>query len=343
MKKKKFTVGLPIRPNDAFVDKIIEKKDQIAEVYFSWGRFPSGRSAQTENGVATPWENQQKQIEQLQKLNENGLSFNLLFNANCYGEESLSKAFFYQIGDTVEYIKDRFSLLSVTTTSPLIAKFIKTNFCDVKTRASVNMGIGTPHAAEYLLEHFDGFYIKREYNKDLSAIKRMHAFCKKQGKELHLLANSGCLNDCSAHVFHDNLVAHEAQIAKYDNAYLFEGICRGFFSRKDGAERFLQSTSCLRPEDIPLIEEYFDGIKLATRTNPNPMLVLDAYTRGSFSGSLPSLLEPDHSALFFPNVLENKKIASEYLTTVLRCDKQCERCEYCQNVNKNALVHLEDI
>lgn len=343
MKKKRFTVGLPIRQNDAFIQKIIEEKESISEVYFSWGQFPSGRSAQTENDVATPWENQQKQIKQLEKLHENGLSFNLLFNANCYGEESLSKAFFYQIGDTVEYIKERFSLLSITTTSPLIAKFIKTNFPMIKTRASVNIGIGTPHAAEYLLEYFDGFYLKREYNKDLSAIKRMREFCTRQNKELHLLANSGCLNDCSAHTFHDNLVAHEAQIAKYENAYIFEGVCRNFFSREGGIERFLQHTSCLRPEDIFLVEEYFDGVKLATRTSPNPMLVLDAYSRGSFSGSLLSLLEPDHSALFFPSVLENKKIAPDYLEKVLRCDKQCERCEYCQNINKNALVHLEDI
>ena len=37
--------------------------------------------------------------------------------------------------------------------------------------------------------------------------------CDAEGKELYMLANSGCLNNCSAHVFHDNLVAHEAQIA----------------------------------------------------------------------------------------------------------------------------------
>lgn len=40
----KFTVGLPIDPKPGFIDKIVEYKDRISEVYFSWGSFPGGRA-----------------------------------------------------------------------------------------------------------------------------------------------------------------------------------------------------------------------------------------------------------------------------------------------------------
>ena len=210
----KFTVGLPIEPKPGFIDKIVEYKDRISEVYFSWGSFPGGRSAQTSTENAFPWEAEAKLIEALKYLSDEGLRFNLLFNANCYGAESLSRSLFMKIGDTVDYIASNFTLASVTTTSPIIAGFIKDNFDGVKTRASVNMEIGTVEGMDYLADKFDGYYMKREYNRNLEKIKELRAYCDKNGKELYMLANSGCLNYCSAHVFHDNLVAHEAEIAK---------------------------------------------------------------------------------------------------------------------------------
>lgn len=338
---KKFLVGLPVSKKPGFVEKIIEHKDNIAEVYFSFGDFPNGRSSLTKDGTNSPFDSFLTQSNSLDKLHENGLCFNLLFNANCYGAESLSKSLFYKIGDTIDYVKNKYRLTSITTTSPLIAKFVKANFDDVKTRASVNMEIGTIEGMEYLTEYFDGFYLKREYNKNIDAIKSARKWCDNNNKELYLLANSGCLNYCSAHNFHDNLVAHEAEIAKYDNAYVFDGVCRNYL--KNNADKFLQRTNFIRPEDLSLIEEYFDGIKLATRVNPNPNVVLDAYVRRKYSGSLPSLLEPDHTALFYPKIVENAKIDGNYLKTVLSCDKNCENCRFCEQTLKNALISLEDI
>lgn len=338
---KKFSVGLPVTKKTGFIEKIIEHRESISEVYFSFGKFPNGRSMLTDGDNDSPFESMLNQSNALDKLHENGLSFNLLFNANCYGSESLSKSLFYKIGDTIDYLKNKYRLLSVTTTSPLIAKFIKSNFDDIKTRASVNMEIGTQEGMEYVMEYFDGFYLKREYNKNLSAIKKARAWCDENGKELYLLANSGCLNYCSAHNFHDNLVAHEAEIAKYDNAYVFEGVCRNYL--KNSPEKFLQRTNFIRPEDIHLVEEYFDGIKLATRINPNPSVILDAYVRGKYSGSAPSLLEPDHTALFYPKIIDSGKIADNYLETVLNCDKNCSKCNFCVETLKNAMISLEDI
>lgn len=120
----KFTVGLQYT-NDAFLDCILEAREHISEVYFAWGDFPNGRSNQLQNAHFTPWELQNRQMEVLQKLSQNGIGLNLLFNANCYGAESQSRAFFNKIGQTVDYISSAYGLKSVTTTSPLIAKFVK--------------------------------------------------------------------------------------------------------------------------------------------------------------------------------------------------------------------------
>ena len=337
----KFNVGLPIDPKLGFIEKIVEHKDKISEVYFSWGSFPGGRHAQTFSENAYPWEAEAKLIETLRYLSGEGLHFNLLFNANCYGAESLSRSLFMKIGDTVDYISSEFGLSSVTTTSPLIAGFIKDNFEGIKTRASVNMEIGSVEGMNYLADKFDGYYMKREHNRNLEKIKELRSWCDKNGKGLFLLANSGCLNNCSAHIFHDNLVAHEAESSKYDNAYKFRGVCHGYLEGK--IAEYLRITNFIRPEDLHLVEDYFDGIKLATRVNPNPTSLLEAYVKRSHRGPVTSLLEPDHSGVFYPSIIENKKIDEHYTETVLSCSKRCAECGYCIETCKKAIINLEEL
>lgn len=298
----KFTVGLQYA-NEAFLDCILENAQHIHEVYFAWGDFPNGRSNQLQNAVFTPWELQMRQIECLQKLSRAGIRLNLLFNANCYGAESQSRALFERIGQTCDYIAANFGLYSVTTTSPLIAKFVKNNFPEVLTRASVNMEIGTVQGMDYLAAYFDGYYMKREHNRDLATVEKLSAWCKENGKSLHMLANSGCLNHCSAHNFHDNLVAHESEIAKMDNAYQFGGICHEYLKDPNHYKSLIEDTNFIRPEDLYQYEPYFEAVKLATRVHRTPENVLRSYIRGRYSGDILRLLEPAHS--IYPYVVEN--------------------------------------
>lgn len=298
----KYTVGLQYT-NDAFLRCILENREHVAEVYFAWGDFPNGRSNQLQNDAFTPWELQQRQMEVLSEISRSGIRLNLLFNANCYGKDSQSRAFFNKVGQTVDFIQQQYGLQSVTTTSPLIAKFIKNNFEDIAVRASVNMEIGTVQGMDYLAEYFDGYYMRRELNRDFEKIRQLSDWCRSNGKKLHMLANSGCLNHCSAHNFHDNLVAHESEISQMDNAYHFVGICKEYLKDKSHYRALIEDTSFIRPEDIHKYEPYFDAVKLATRVHRCPTAVLNSYIRQRYSGNILELLEPAHS--IYPYVIEN--------------------------------------
>lgn len=338
----KFSVGYQLRKDDLLVSAVKEYAKRIGEVYFSFEDLPNGRntlSALDMNRYAA----REKQERNLAELSETGVSFNLLLNGNCYGKNAQSRAFFCKIGDTVDYLQMRYGLKSVTTTSPLIAKFLKQNFSEIEVRASVNIGIEGITAMDYVAEYFDSFYLKREYNRNLKELKSAKEWCNKNGKKLYGLANSGCLNFCSAHTFHDNLVSHESEIAEMDNAYEFEGQCHLYLSNAEKREKWLRISNFIRPEDVHLYEEYFDGLKLATRVNSNPKRVISAYCKGSFSGAVTDLLEPNHSRLFYPQIIENKKISSDFAQTVLNCSKNCEECDYCNNIQKAATVILEDL
>lgn len=298
----KFMAGLKNGDRN-LLDCICQNKAHIYEVYFSWGDFPNGRASQLLSARYTPWELQDLQRQALQRLSDEQIKLNLLFNANCYGADSQSRAFFNKLGTTVEYVAEHYGLQSVTTTSPLIAKFIHQNFEGIEVRASVNMEIGTIQGMDYLSEYFDSYYMKRELNRDLDAIAGLHQWAQDNSKQLFLLANSGCLNHCSAHNFHDNLVAHEAEIAKMDNAYTFGGICHEYLSDPRHYRSLIEDTNFIRPEDMHKYERYFTAAKLATRIHPNPTAVVGSYIRGKYSGNILDILEPKHS--IYPYVIEN--------------------------------------
>jgi len=315
----KFSVGYQLLPDTYFIDEIIKRKEHISEVYFSWGDFPNGRNNQLRQSGMTPWEAQAKQIEDLKLLTEHGIAVNLLLNATCYGKDSQSRAFYEKIGETVDFILDNYLLKSVTTTSPLIAGFIHSNFEGIDVRASVNMGIGSIEGMDYVADCFDSFYLKRELNRDFKAIRTLKAWCDGHGKKLYALANSGCLNNCSAHTFHDNLVSHEQEISAMDNGFAFEGICRKYLSNPENLHALVDNTGFIRPEDTHLYEDLFPAMKLATRVNSDPVRVLEAYIdRKRYIGSTLDLLEPNHTSAIYPYMLENSLLVPQVSDDTLK-------------------------
>lgn len=282
----KYSVGY--QENDRWIDAIVAHRTSVYECYFSFGLMPSGRQ-----GVCDVT----RQLDDLGRLADDGIALNILFNANCYGARAESKSFFGEVGEALERFSEGGALKSVTTTSPLVARFVKENFPDLKTRASVNMEIGTVEGMEYLADHFDGFYVKRELNRDLEAFAALKRWADANGKELFMLANSGCLNNCSSHIFHDNLVAHEAEIAKEENGYAYRGTCWEYLKREKDKAKICSRWNWVRPEDIRHYEGLVSAAKLATRINANPIRVLESYVSGKHAGNILDLMEPNHSAV----------------------------------------------
>lgn len=335
----KFCVGYNNNSGSDFIDYIIKNRNKVYEVYFSWGDMPNGRGIGTDNNELS-WVALQRQIKALKSLKKAGINLNLLLNANCYGAESLSRIFFENLGNTVDYIKNNFGLSSITTTSFTIAKFINNNFENINIRASVNMSMNDVPSFEYAKEYFDSFYLGRECNRNAEKIKQIYIWCKENGKELFMLANSGCLNFCSAHTYHDNLVAHESELSKIDNAYNFEGICWNYLAKNQVS--IIKDTNFIRPEDIDLYSECFTAVKLATRTNRNPLGILKAYFEKSYKGNITDILEPSHSGIFYPKIIENSNIAKDFTKKVSSCKKNCDECSYCEQVFNSSVVNLEE-
>ncbi len=111
--------------------------------------------------------------------------------------------------------------------------------------------------------------------------------------------------------------------------------------KKENWVAFLQN-SWIRPEDLHNYDTYFSMAKLATRMHANPRKVIQAYCEQRFQGNLLDLLEPGHSPLFSPYLIDNTKFPEDWFKRTSTCDKKCHQCDYCSEVLKKVLVRIGD-
>jgi len=337
----KLSVGYQYSEKIPFPSIAMSYADSIEEVYFPWVDVASGRSMLGGYDGYFDYELQNILIKELQEIKALGIKLDLLFNANCYGEDAMSEAMQGKICSIIDYL-DSYGVCPeiITTTSPAVAFMVKNNYPDIELKASVNMKISTVKGMQYVAHLFDSYCVAKECNRDISQLKEMKKWAEENGKKITILANSGCMRDCSGQIFHDNMVAHEDKISKQKNINFMPYMCWNYLKDKNNLHSVLQNT-WIRPEDIHNYDDLADCIKLATRAHQLPGMVIGAYARRMYSGNLLDLFEPGFSPAFAPYAIDSSKIPDDFWKNTTDCDKNCEKCNYCKTVLDHSLVFAE--
>ena len=338
----KFAVGFQLYdPGEMPFSSIVSTyRDKISEVFFPWLDIPTGRSGIASRHGSTDWGAQARLEEELRAIKAMGIKLDLLFNGNCYGQYAISEKLSNTVASLLAYLEDAVGGVEIiTTASPAIAHTVKKHFPHIEVRASVNMRIGTIKGMEYLADLFDSYHVMREYNRDLDHLHNLKAWADTSGKKLVLLANSGCFIHCSGQSFHDNMVAHEAEICEVANLKDFNPyVCWRALKKKENWHMLLENT-WIRPEDIHHYEGLFDTVKLATRMHSHPGLVIHAYVKGDYYGNTLDLFEPGFGRALMPWIIDNKAFPEDWFERTTGCAKDCHSCGYCKTVLDRVLLH----
>ena len=341
----KFAVGFQLynASEEPFSEIVKTYKEHISEVFFAWPDMPTGRGDIASLHGFTDWNSTERLIKELIRLRDMGMKLDLLLNGNCYGEYAISEKLANKVSSIISYIIEKVGALDiVTTASPAIAHTIKKRFPKVEVRASINMKIGDIKGMTYLSELFDSFHIAREHNRDIPHLLSLKEWADKNNKKLLILANSGCFAHCSGQIFHDNMVAHEAEICEINNMKDFMPyVCWQALKKRENWKMLLQNT-WIRPEDIHNYEGIFETIKLATRMHSLPGMVIDAYSRRSFCGNTLDLLEPGFGRALAPYVINNLAFPKDWFKRTTECNKLCHKCSYCEEVLNKVLFNTEE-
>ncbi|NPV06410.1 MAG: hypothetical protein HPY83_00430 [Anaerolineae bacterium] len=337
----RFSVGyqLPLADDQpTIVDLVRLYRQSIAEVYFAWVGMASGRARVGHYDGDVDWGSQHQIEADLTRLSDMGVGLSLLLNANCYGGLAVSTALANEVSSLVRHLLSFAHIAVVTTTSPFVAHVIKQSWPEIDVRASVNMRIGTVEGMQYLSDLFDSFCVLRDDNRDLDRLGELKEWADQNGKRLTILANSGCLYACSGQTYHDNLVAHEAEVSRTVNGSDWNPVtCWRYYAESGHWVSWMKST-WIRPEDVASYEPYVSQVKLATRMHSSPGKVIDAYARGKFHGNLMDLMEPSHSLLLHPCIVANDRFPADWFERTSACHRQCRTCSYCEEVLARVLV-----
>jgi collagenase-like PrtC family protease len=329
----KFSIGYRL-PSDfgSMVDICREYRREIKECYFAMPGDPSGRAPV---GVRRgEWDAEVFPIfwSEIRQIVDLGIEPVLLLNAACYGKEAISQPFQAYFLETVRELCETIGLTVLTTTSPFVAKEIKDRYSSIEVRASVNMRLQSIHSLEYLSDSFDGFYLAKELNRDIPALREIRTWADSQGKRIHLLANSGCFFRCPWQTFHDSMVAHETEIREQQNVPLTAPSPCWDYLKNSEHHRLILRNTWIRPEDIDHYASLCDTMKLATRSHDNPGLVVDAYVKRFYAGNLLCLFEPSFLPVFANTILDNRRFPADWFDKTAFCNKKCDSCSYCNDV-----------
>ena len=325
-----FSVGYRL-PGDfgSMIDVFQDYRNDIVECYFAVPGDPSGRAPLGIRRGELDAESYHVFWTEIRRIVDLGIEPVLLLNAACYGKEAISKPFQTYFLETVQELRNEIGLTTVTTTSPFVAREIKERHPEIEIRASVNMRLQSIRSMMYLADSFDGFYLTKELNRDVPALRTIRSWANAHGKRIHLLANSGCLFHCPWQTFHDNTVAHETEIIKQENIpQSAPSPCWNYMKLPEHRRLVLRNT-WIRPEDIDHYATLCDTMKLATRAHDNPRLVVEAYVKRSFSGNLLCLFEPSFLPVFEGTLLDNRRFPKDWFDQTSFCDKKCDGCRYC--------------
>ncbi|MFA6567719.1 MAG: hypothetical protein WCS96_05860 [Victivallales bacterium] len=338
----KFAIGYQqTESGESFSSVVNDYREHLAEVYFPWVGAASCRAPLGKARGTVDWNAQYSLEQELADIRNMGVKLDLLFNANCYGDRAVSVHFENEIISTIRHL-DSLEICPdiVTTTSLFVARTVKKHFPHIEVRASVNMRIGFTGAMSYVSGLFDSFYIWRDIQRDVNAVRDVKKWCDAHGKGLYMLANSGCLRCCPGQTFHDNMVAHDAGIDEMKNVPGWTPhVCWNLYRDPASYAEFLKS-SWIRPEDTCHYEGVIDVMKLATRQHSHPRVVIGAYVNRSFRGNLLDLCEPSFSPAFAPNIIDNSRFPGDWFGTAASCAANCNHCGRCDKVLKEVLRHV---
>ena len=219
-----------------------------------------------------------------------GLRFNYVMNAPDFGGRENDSAWLKEVSSLLEYLA-RCGVSGVTISHPVLLQFVKREFPDFRTNASVIAGVDTVAEARKFEDlgvdviNLNPFTINRDFDSLLAIRQAIRC-------ELELYANIPCLDHCPQRDAHYRYSGRASQTAGTDEVTQDPFLMRCSHTFLSEPMEFLRSPF-IRPEDVSAYRAAgIDVIKLSDRTEATEFLLKTAraYAAEQYDGNLFDLI-----------------------------------------------------
>ncbi len=251
-----------------------------------------------------------------------------LLNSSCEWEKTWEKQ---QLEKILSVLQDLYGkwLVAVSLTNMLYVPFIKKEIPNIRVYSSVNCYVKTVLHAKYLAKlGVDIITIDRDINRNLELIGKIK---KATWKEIQILLNEWCIQDCPFRQTHFNILSHCSNEHELQYSNLIEwSSCTPFLQEN---KRYFFQIPFVRPEDLNRYTEVVDIFKLTTRTlwTNDIEKQLVAYSNKEYRGNLLDLLDMGiFDAEKYVPFIDNMKLTKlDFFENMQACPHNCDQCTNC--------------
>lgn len=271
-------------------------------------------------------------LEIVDRIHQEGLRVNLLFNSVCEGSSWYSPDVLDKRMEYLRLAHREHGIEAVTIANPIHMKEVRKRFPDLEICASVLSDIDSVQRALVFKEcGANTITPDANINRNLPLLKEIK---RATGVELKIMVNEGCLYRCPFRKFHFNYLSHLSLEAGETEGGIRSFPAEGCLPMAAADPSQLLRSCWVRPEDLGRYVEVSNFFKVVGRAIPRSRSLrsIEAYMTGGWDGDLLDIM--DGCLRFFGQrygaYLDNKKLGeSGFFQKVISCAGDCSRCDYC--------------
>lgn len=279
--------------------EVVHRHNQRGEFETLFGKlrqdfFGGGRSSQTLPEISL-----QDLDAYIKHCHERNLKFNYLMNPVCSSNHEVFPQDHQEMLRFIDQIVGM-GIDGVTVNSPLLCSLIKRRHPKIEITIGLYAWVFTiKQVYEWKKLGADVITLGFSVTRDFPLLEAMMKLAGRIGVQLRLIANNGCLKDCTYKNSHATELAHSSQLAQKGAEFFVDyNMLQCNYNKMSYPDRLI-SSDWIRPEDVNVYEELcrkvgFDrlSIKLLDRWKSTEFLarVVHAYASRSFDGNLLDLM-----------------------------------------------------
>lgn len=339
MTKVKYSI--PYTPG--LLDILDEKENivgnQISDVYFSDNRLPSARHIEWHDEY---WD----ELYAISKKYNCELHY--VINPSIYDNDVYLEEGITELITILKGIWDKgVTILTFNNSILLRLEYFRKNIPPFKIKASVNSKIETLEQVMFWHQelYVNDIILDRSLNRNADTLTIISQYARENDIKLTLLANEGCLPNCSWKQHCDNMIVQYRK-NKPDDVKKLQDIhsvlaCTSHYGNKPAD---ILRSPFIMPNDIDYYEQHVDIIKIAGRMKETSVLsnILEMYFLRSGNVSLFSFFST-RTPEAVRGIKFNDLLDLNFAEKTSNCKSQCSTCNFCERVMDQLMLEKHGV
>lgn len=282
----------------------VAKNDTKKQIKSVFGKLKSDITGGGRASFLLPDISMEQLEHYIKKCNDADIEFNYLFNPLTLNDSMSNPAKNREFTDFIDSLYE-VGVRSVTVNSPLLCKFLKSKYSDMRVTVGLYAYPTSIQMIQYWVNYgADEITVDHAFNRDVQLLRTTLETFKNTDIKIRLIANNFCVHGCASKIDHAAHLANQSVTNNHSAGRTIDYHLLNCMYNKVAKPAALLCSDWIRPEDVHFYTELMEEtgnsnltLKLVERTRTTEFLkrVTKAYLDEKFDGNLLSIVNWSNS------------------------------------------------